>query len=142
MYPKHHILIGLLVSLSVLLVYPSTPAIPLLFFFFSSFLIDIDHYFVYLIKEKNFNIKKSFYWHKQFREGNKFHKPMLHIFHTIEFHIFILIVSFFFPIFLFIFLGIFFHSLIDLLDLIIAKRVHAREYFLIRYLIRGKKNYF
>lgn len=142
MYPKYHILIGAILSLILLVFYPSLGFFPIIAIFLSSFIFDIDHYLFYVKRKKDFNLKKSFYWHKKFREGNKFHKPLTHIFHTIEFHLFLLILSLFFPFVIYIFLGLLFHSLVDLLDLIYAKRVHVREYFLIRYLLSDKKKYF
>ena len=142
MYPKYHIIIGAILSTILLVFYPSLGIFPITIIFLSSFIFDIDHYLFYLKREKNFNLKKAYYWHKKFREENKFHKPLIHLFHTIEFHVLLLTLAFYFSFFKYIFTGVLFHSLVDLLDLIYAKRVHVREYFLIRYLIRDKKKYF
>jgi len=141
MYPKYHILIGAILSL-ILLLFSPIPVAGIIIFFISSFIFDIDHYLFYLNREKDFNLKKAFYWHKKFREENKFHKPLIHILHTIEFHIFLLILAFYFSFFKYVLIGVSFHSFIDLIDLIYAKRIHVREYFLTRYLLSDKKKYF
>ena len=64
------------------------------------------------------------------------------IFHSIEFMIFIGILSFYFNFFLFIFIGMLFHSILDIIDLINRDMLKAREFSLIRYLILNKKRYF
>jgi len=61
------------------------------------------------------------------------------IFHTIEFHIFVGLLSFIWHGFFFILIGMIFHSVCDLISLIYERRLRVREFSLIKYLILGKK---
>ena len=58
------------------------------------FLIDTDHYIFSIFKKKNFNIKDSYIYYKT-KQYLKEHKAweILHIFHTIEFLILMIILS-------------------------------------------------
>ncbi|MBU3940387.1 MAG: hypothetical protein KKH88_00465 [Nanoarchaeota archaeon] len=82
--------------------------------FFSGFLIDIDHYIYYILKKRDFSLKKAYECEKK-----HFGKDRLHIFHTIEFYILIFSLAIFHPFFFFILIGISFHQIIDIVDVII-----------------------
>lgn len=129
MLPQYHFLFGLLFSLAL---YP--------FFGFYSLialaatvLIDIDHYIAWIIKSKNFSLKKTYENCVNNKIGNK-----LFIFHIAEFWILLALFSFY-PhyskyIFL-IFLGVMFHVLFDLVYYIRGQRTFT----LIEWLIKRKK---
>jgi len=89
-------------------------------FFIAGMAVDIDHYILYAIMNKNLNIFDSYELIKKFNKKelvdiNKGKYPL--IFHNIEFLAIISIVSFYFPFFLPIALGSFFHFAIDLITL-------------------------
>jgi len=138
MLPKAHIILGLIFS--VLLFFLHITILEASLIFLSSVLIDVDHYLFIIKRKKIWNLKKAFYWHKNLPKD---HKPMMHIFHSIEFLILILILSFFIKIFLFILIGLLFHSVFDIFDLLYNKRYNVREFSMIRYLLsKDKLKYF
>ena len=57
---------------------------------------------------KNQNLKKI---------SKQKHKPRMDIFHTIEFLVLIVFLSFYFNFFLFILIGMLFHSILDIIDM-------------------------
>jgi hypothetical protein len=94
---------------------------------------DIDHYIWFVKRKKVFSIKKAYLWHLSQKQS----KPIMHLFHTIEFLSLILILSFFWKDFLFVAMGMTFHSILDVLTI----NLKGREYLFIRYLISDKGNY-
>lgn len=135
MLPKWHILFGAIFSLIIFYFFQIT-IFQASLIFLSSILIDFDHYMFGAIRNKTLNLKKLYFWHKAL--GKK-HKPIMHIFHSLEFLVFIAILSFYFDFFLFILIGIIFHSVLDVIDLFFTKRINCREFSLIRFLILRKK---
>jgi len=138
MLPKAHFILGFIFSLSLYFIFNLTPFEACLILLASVF-IDVDHYLFIVKRKKNWNLKKAYYWHKGLPKD---HKTMMHIFHTIEFTILILILSYFWNGFFFIFLGMLFHSGLDLIDLFYYSKYGAREFSLIRYVLRSKDKYF
>jgi len=130
MKPKYHIICGALFSICLFLIFnylqiPIT-TFQLLIIFFSSVLIDVDHYAYYVFIKKNFNLIKAYNWFVRKRkkwirisieERKKYKNPIL-IFHGIEFWILLLILSFYYKPFWFILIGVFFHLFLDYIDLI------------------------
>lgn len=143
MFPKSHIILGLLFALILYLVFPSIGIIGASIIFLSSVLIDIDHYLVYVKEKGNLSIKKAFDWHlekykqeiKLQRKGIKT-KSDFHFLHTIEFHILLVILSFFSIYFFYIFIAFAFHSIVDLIDLARRGIIYRRHYSFILWLIR------
>lgn len=134
MLPKYHIIINLLVSL--ILLYFLNPFYVLLFFL-SSFLIDVDHYFYYILEKKNFSLKKAYNWclikrarlRALPREERKKHTKFFFIFHGIESLILLAFLSFiFYPLF-FIFLGVLVHMIEDVFEATCLGMV-KRKFFL------------
>jgi len=135
MVPKWHILFGFVFAYIVYW-FTSITIFEASLIFLASVLIDFDHY-LWIIKRKGyFNLKKAYYWHKKLP---KKHKSIMHIFHSIEFILFIGALSFYFNFLFFILIGIIFHSILDILDLIYDKELGCREFSLIRFLILRKK---
>lgn len=124
MLPKYHILLGFLFTLILKLITPLNN-LYLGIIFLASFLIDADHYFFYILRKKDFNFEKAYWWF--FNKRNKYrklslderteYKKPIFIFHGIEFLIFLWILSVFSEIFLFIILGAAIHIFLDILEL-------------------------
>ena len=140
MLPKWHILFGFLFAY-IIYWFSSITIFQASLIFLASVLIDFDHYLWYVKRKKDWNLKNAYLFLKRLKKQK--HKPIMHIFHTIEFIIFIGILSFYFNFFLFIFIGMLFHSILDVIFLGYEKRIYVREFSLIRYLlIKNKKRYF
>ena len=113
-----------------------------LVFALASFAIDIDHlaWYVWHFKKLDFlNAKKKFESH-EFRD-----LPVLKIFHTIEFWLFTLVLSFIGTAWFFLFLGISFHLIIDFaqVQLFCRKecRMAKRSWSIAGFLIKSKKGW-
>ena len=64
----------------------------------------------------------------------------MHIFHIVEFTVFVAVLAYFFNPFLFVLIGMLFHSVLDIIDMIYNKKWGVREFSLIKYLVLNKKN--
>jgi len=143
MYPKEHIVLGALFSAIVSMLFPNINLFYLALIFLSSFLIDFDHYMIYVIKTKNFSLNKAFDYHitegkmalKEKAKGIR-KKGHFHVFHTLEFLILVYILSFLWYPFIFILIGMIFHSLLDIIYLITHDFLYRREFFLTRWLMK------
>ena len=107
MYPSKHFIYSILFCLIL---------IPFLKFwtivvFFSAFFIDFDHYLYYLVKFKDTSLKKAYNYHLPIKPDLK-----IHIFHTIEFYLLLIALSFIHIFFTFILLGVSFHFILDIID--------------------------
>ena len=145
MLPKTHILLGAIFSIIFYSLFPQTQWYNLAIIFFSSFLIDFDHYASSVLKEKrNLNLINSLNYHKEQGKIQKAEKDngirkkgVLHIFHTLEFHILVLAIGiFFFKPFIFIFIGMLFHSILDLLYLTKEDYIYRRNFILALWIIK------
>ncbi|PIN77163.1 hypothetical protein COV15_02885 [Candidatus Woesearchaeota archaeon CG10_big_fil_rev_8_21_14_0_10_34_12] len=140
MLPKSHIVLGAIFSLVLFYFFHFTFS-QISLVFLASVLIDFDHFLFYFSRNKNLNLKKAYYWHKAIIYD---HKPIVQTFHTVEFLILILLLSFIWKLFIFVFIGMIFHSAVDIID--IYSKVHKlspREFFLTRYfLTTDKTRYF
>lgn len=98
--------------------------------FLSGFIVDIDHYFYYLLRKNDFSFVNALLY---FTPGSRVfeeHRDTLHIFHTWEIWILIGILGFVFhKIFFFVLIGVLFHMFLDFIDLIwrynLIKKVRA-----------------
>lgn len=121
MMPKYHLIINFLVCLPLLFI---LNPIYVTIIFFSSVFIDIDHYFYYVLKEKDFSVIKAYKWFlmkrkiwlKLSKQERKKHEKGFLIFHGIEPLILVFILSKIFPIFFFIFIGFLMHMIEDLIE--------------------------
>ena len=143
MLPRAHILLGTIFSLIVYLVFPSIGLVGFLIILFSSFLIDVDHYLVYVYNSGKLSLKKSLKWHTEVRKielimhkRGKREKGFFHILHTIEFHVLLAVLSLFHIYFFYVFIGFIFHSLTDFFDLARNDFIYRRNYSLILWLVR------
>lgn len=147
MYPRWHILSGAILALLVWIAAPNLNFVYIILLFLSSFLMDVDHYFCSVIKTKKLGIFNAFHYHEKLVEEEKRkheqglkEKSDFHLFHTIEAHVLIGLLSLFWMGFFYIFLGMVFHSLLDLYCLFfLEKRLYVREFFFISWLSRQLK---
>ncbi|MEK6913698.1 MAG: hypothetical protein AABW47_03450 [Nanoarchaeota archaeon] len=122
MRPNVHILFGIFFAFLIYFIFPQISLIGLLIVFFSSVLIDVDHYFYYFIRTKNLNLTKCYGWYDAHlrkilslpMSGRKKVYTGFYIFHGIE----PLIVLFFLGIsvsqfFMFTLTGFLLHWIID-----------------------------
>lgn len=143
MIPRYHIILGAVFTFLIWVAAPQTNLIYLTLVFLASFLVDIDHYIISVMRTKKIGLKNSFQYHKELREieltekkkGIK-RKGDFHLFHTIEFHVLIGILSIWFTPFFYIFIGMVFHSLTDLAYILITDRFYRREFFFFNWLKR------
>lgn len=105
MHVHHHIILGFLFSL---MLFPLVGYFSLIIFL-SSFLIDVDHYFYYVIKKKDFNLINSINYYLE-----KHREEAILFFHSVEFFALIISLSFVNHIFIYISLGIGFHFILDI----------------------------
>ena len=128
MLPKTHIILGFLFAAAMFFVL-HIPLISASLIFFSSFLIDFDHYIYGAYKKKTLSFKKIYIffiehriqWQKlSFSEKKKVKFPIL-IFHGVEFILLTFLLSFKFPFLIFIFYGCIFHLFIDYIEIISEK---------------------
>lgn len=118
MLSKLHIVINFLISIPLLFF---SKLEYVLIFFFSSFLIDVDHYTYYVLLEKDLSLKKAYKWFVMKRKKlislpkseRKKHAKGILIFHGTESLILLLTLSYFYHPFFFIFLGFLVHLIED-----------------------------
>lgn len=148
MLPRWHILFGAILTGIIYLLVPNLSWIYLVILFFSTFLIDFDHYVVAVSRTKKIGLFNSFEYFKQKEKEHrdnlkkgivKKEKGDFMIFHTIEAHLVVLIIGLFFTPFLYVFFGMLFHSLLDLIELASNKTIYHREFFFINWLRRKLK---
>ncbi len=137
MLPKWHILFGAIFSALFYLIFKISIFNSILIFL-SSVFIDIDHYAWYVNKKKDFSLKNAYIFLKLFKKP----KPIMMLFHTIEFLLIVFLLSFFWKGFLFILIGMLFHSLLDIIEMSYENELHFREFFLLSYLLSDKSNYY
>jgi hypothetical protein len=143
MLPRWHILYGAVFTLVIYLASPSIPPIYFLLLFFSSFLIDFDHYVCFFLNTGKLSLKESFKYHDELMkiEDDEASKGIrrrgdFHLFHTLEFQILIGLLSFVWIGFFYIFIGLIFHTLIDMLHLLRIDRFYRKEFFFFSWLRR------
>lgn len=143
MFPRWHILFGGMFALLIWAIVPGiNPIFPLLIFL-SSFLIDFDHYMCSVFKTKKFGLFHSFNYYRELMKeelkkkaaGFK-EKSDFYIFHTIEFHVLIGLLGFFWIGFFYVFIGMVFHSLLDIYSIILEDNLFQREFFLLNWIYK------
>lgn len=122
MYPSQHFFLGLVFALVLLFIFPQIGFIGVVLIVFSNF-IDVDHYFYYIYKKKDWSLKNSYNWFiekgKKFKsltrkQKKKFSHPFC-FFHGIEaLIVFFLLGLFIHKYFFFIFIGVGFHLFLDI----------------------------
>ena len=104
-----------------------------------SILIDVDHYIFYVQRSGRYDVVGMFRYFRDV-DRNLVKIPYLGvcIFHTAEFFLLVAILSAFFPACKFLLFGLFFHLLLDIVDLVRLKCPFIRAYSLTEHLIRRK----
>ncbi len=120
MYPIYHFILTVIMSGFLF------PVLgwKLIFFWLGSFFIDIDHYWWYIIKFRDFNFKNAYNYSKD----RTLKDTKMHIFHTFEFWIILGIWSMFSDYGFAIFLGIIYHIILDMTDMIARKIWYSRTF--------------
>jgi len=141
MIPRWHIILGALFTLFIWTFAPSINPVYLGLIFASSFLVDFDHYVVAALKQNKVRLKHALNYHKEMRKTEFKEKKQgirrkgdFHLFHTVEFQSAIGLLGILWVPFYYIFIGMFFHSMIDLGDLLRKDRFYRREFFLTNWL--------
>ena len=121
MLPKYHILLGFIFVLILFFLFPEISILNLTIIFFSSWLIDVDHFFYYISKTGDFNLIKCYKWYRAhlrktlslpMNERKKVYSG-LYFFHGIEWIIILFLLGNYFSIFFFVFLGFSLHWIVD-----------------------------
>jgi len=135
---KNHLIATGLAALPVMT--SSTP-LETTIFCVGSILIDVDHQIFYSVKTGRFDISGMFRYFREEIDKNISSIPYLGvcIFHTIEFFLFIAILSHFFPPCRYLLAGMIFHIILDIYALIRQKMPFIRAYSLIEHFIRRRK---
>ena len=100
------------------------------------FLVDFDHYLYYILKHKKISLVKAYHLYKKKLKPQEDNRDLLHIFHTIEFWILLIILTIYLRFFILLTFGFFIHMILDCFDLIRTKRYGARALSLIAWLRR------
>jgi hypothetical protein len=133
MLPKWHILLGAIFAGVLLELFPKIGWGGALVIFLSSVFIDMDHYSWYVVKKRDWNLKKSYIWHIELtKRGDKI--IFLHVLHTIEVLILLGIFSYYSLWIFYVFLGFVFHSVFDFAEMAIKRELWCREFFFINWL--------
>lgn len=151
MFPKHHIILGLIISIGIFIVYPSIGVIGAIIIFLSSFLIDFDHYAYFVFKNKNLSLFKALKWFGEIdkksklikKDARKNYYSGLYFLHGIEALIILFLLSYFSPYFLLIIAGFLIHQLLDLIEIIQLGESFDKliSFFYAVYRARNKKHF-
>lgn len=143
MLPRWHVLSGAIFCGLLKVFTPSISYSALTLIFFSSFLIDFDHYMAVVSKTKKISLFSAFdYYEKEGMKNKKNHargihnKGDFHIFHTIEFHILVALLGILWTPMFYVFIGMTFHSLLDVGWMIQKDVLYSREFFFSNWLRR------
>jgi hypothetical protein len=122
MRPKAHFFIGIIFIIFLHFIFPQITFLNLMIILFSSVLIDVDHYFYYIAKTKNFSLIKCYQWFDShlrktlalpLSERKKIHSGF-YIFHGVEMLVITFLLGIFVSqLFIFIFVGFFLHFVVD-----------------------------
>ena len=136
MKPQVNFLLSLIIAL---LLYPKFDW-TVLFIFIGGVLIDIDHYLWYIYKFRKLNFFEcyKFYLARFDKEKIKDVIGILLIFHTIEFLLAMMILSFYFESILFVTIGLVSHHILDLIFLYTVPKCIVANHSLILWIIKNK----
>jgi len=135
MHPLVHIILGLLFAVLLKLL-TSFTILQIAIILLAAVFIDVDHWFVYVLKKKSFSIRGSYEWFIEISK-KKTHPVFLCIFHTIEFMLFLVWLSFKFMFFELVLVGFIFHIALDVIDSV-RKHEYGKEISLIYAVLRRK----
>lgn len=111
-------------------------------FFIGGVLVDFDHYLNYAKVKKDLSLARAYKWHLKILSKIRA-KPekflVFHVFHSVEFILLLLLVSYFFNNY-FLLLGVGFHSLLDLVKAFRCRTASVRKLSFIQYLLVKSKS--
>lgn len=121
MMPREHLIASLILAA---LAYPFF-GIQSILIIVGGFLIDADHYLFYIAKFRNLSIRKAYNYHKDIKPISKNQKQKLnpYVFHTAEFMLLLLFLSFKSTLFLIFLGGVVLHVIMDIID----DRTHPKK---------------
>ena len=132
MLPKSHILLGFIFSLILFIIFPKIGIIGFVIIFFSSFLIDVDHYIYYVFKKRDLSLKNAYSWFIQKRKkylalSRKKRNEVyleIHFLHGVEILIILFLLGLFVhKYFCYILIGFAFHLFLDVIH---QRKFHDR----------------
>jgi hypothetical protein len=123
MQPKIHFFVGIILIILLHFISPQLTLFNLSIIFFSSWLIDVDHYLYYILKKKDFSLIRCYKWYKlhlketlalPMSERRKIYTGF-YVLHGIEplIILFLLGISVS-PFFFFVFIGFLIHFVVDI----------------------------
>tara|TARA_Y100000310_G_scaffold158082_2_gene157518 strand:+ start:1988 stop:2425 length:438 start_codon:yes stop_codon:yes gene_type:complete len=140
MLPRWHIFWGGIFTILVW-AFSEVSYLNLSLIFFSSFLIDFDHYLSSAMKTKKLGLRRAFQYYKDEDKVARSERSRgirrrgdFHLFHTLEFHVLVGVLSLLYIQFFFIFIGMVFHSLLDIGYIIHKDFFYRREFFFFNWL--------
>lgn len=132
MLPKWHLFLGFFFALTLFLVFPEIEIAGFVIIFFSTFLMDLDHYIYYVFKKRDLSLKNAYKWfckrqkkiHSLSREQRNKVKGIFCLFHGVEVLVILFFLGFFISkYFFYVLIGFTFHLLLDIIH---QKRIHDR----------------
>ena len=136
---KQHLIATGAVSAALL---PFNNPAGILLFACGSILIDVDHQIFYYKKTGKYDVSGMFRYFREVVDRNLYSIPYLGvcIFHTVEFFLFVALISYYIPPIQYLLAGLIFHILLDIYDLARLKVPFIRAYSLIEHLIRRRQS--
>jgi hypothetical protein len=141
MLPKWHIFWGFPLVFVFWVFNPSISYLTLLLLFSSSVLIDIDHYITAVTKTKRWSISKNYKHYKNLISQTKIKKSKgirekgdFFLFHTLEFHLLIALLSFIWIPMFYVFIGMVYHSIFDVIWMVKHDLFYSRHFFFFSWL--------
>jgi hypothetical protein len=124
MTPKYHIIYGIIVSVAVYFLFDVDIKLVFIFWLFSWFVPDLDHYFEFCLRYKsldfknfyNISIKKRNEWKKLSKLEKSKYRYGIMFFHSIEFLLVLFLFGYFNVVFIYMAMGIIFHDIFDIID--------------------------
>ena len=143
MLPRGHIIAGAIFTLIFWIIFPNINPGYIGLLFLSSIFIDIDHYLNAVYKTGKLGIFHSFEYYKIHEKiADEEHKKGIRersdfqFLHTAEVHLIILLLGLFlWRGFLYIFIGMFFHSLCDIVFMARKDVLYTREFFFVNWVL-------
>jgi hypothetical protein len=128
-------------GLPVLLLLPVGSLGTLTLFACGSMLIDVDHYFLFVFREKRLGIREMFRYHDfLFSRKDEIPYSGICLFHSLEIFALIAFFACFLPVLLWLLGGMVYHLLLDLLHLYRHNYLSGRALSVIEHLIRARKH--
>ncbi len=130
MMVSRHFIVSLILAI---VLFPVFKWLSLLVFVFG-LLIDVDHYFWYVIKFRDLSLMNAYYYAL---DKDRSDNDVLHIFHVVEVWILVFILGFFNDVFFLLAVGLGVHLLMDFIHAIRYSMYNGRTYSLFTWMFRN-----